>query len=70
MPTVERKARVPDELLNAAREHHPELASESTAVLIRAGLAALAGIAIGEIVGQLRGKARTSRVPVPGKTDN
>jgi hypothetical protein len=65
MPTAQRKARIPRELEDAARARHPELADESVSVLIRAGLALLAGIAINEVIGQLRGKGRTSRVPVP-----
>jgi hypothetical protein len=70
MPTDARKVRIPRELEEAARAHHPELADETVSVLIRAGLALLADIAIKDVVGQLRGKARTSPVPVPGKADD
>jgi len=66
MPTEARKVRIPRELEDAARAAHPELADETASVLVRAGLALLAGFAIHEVVGQLRGQGRTSRVPVPG----
>jgi hypothetical protein len=57
--------RIPDELIDAVRATHPELAQESKAVIIRAALLIAAGIAIGQIAGELRGNTASARIPVP-----
>jgi hypothetical protein len=69
MATPTRTAHIPPGLESAARANHPELANEPVAVLIRAGLAVLAGIAISDVIGQVRGRGRTSRLPDPSRTD-
>jgi hypothetical protein len=67
MPTPSSAIRIPPELEAAARAGHPELANENISVLVRAGLAVLAGLAVGEVIGQLRGKGRGSRLPIPSQ---
>jgi hypothetical protein len=69
MGTPPMTVRVPTELLSAAKTAHPELANETDSVLIRAGLAMLAGIAISKVIGELRGKGQTNRVPIPGQSN-
>jgi hypothetical protein len=65
MGTPPMSVRIPNELMNAAKAAHPELANESDSVILRAGLTVLAGIAIGKVIGELRGKGQTNRVPIP-----
>ena len=45
-PTPRVAARIPDDLMNAARARSPELADASPSLLIRIGLAVLAGFTV------------------------
>ncbi len=67
MGTPPLSVRIPNELMNAAKAAHPELANESDSVIIRAAVAIMAGIAVGKVIGELRGKGQTNRVPMPGQ---
>lgn len=59
MPTRYAAARVPDELTAAVRQARPELADASASVLIRAGLAVLAGYGPEEAISKARGAGAT-----------
>ena len=50
MPTKQQSVRVPDGLERAARARHPELGDAPTAVLLRIGLALLAGVSLSEAI--------------------
>jgi hypothetical protein len=68
MPTRQQTVRMPDGLEQAVRSRHPELADEPLALLIRAGLAVLAGWSLTEAVNGLRGRARyDGRIRLPDK---
>jgi hypothetical protein len=49
-------ARVPESLIDAAKANHPELADETMSVIIRVGLAVLAGVAISKAIDSVKNK--------------
>ena len=64
MPTRQLNVSIPEGLEAAVRANRADLADEPTSVLVRAGLAVLAGIAVSQVMS----KHRTQRVP-DGVTD-
>ena len=64
MPTRQMHVTIPPALEAAARANRTDLADAPTSVLVRAGLAVLAGIAVSQVASQYR----TQRVP-DGVTD-
>jgi hypothetical protein len=59
-------ARIPAELEAAARKAHPELAGQPISLVLRVGLAVLAGLSVGEAITRVRGKSGT-QLPDPLK---
>jgi hypothetical protein len=55
MATRQTQTRIPEGLEAAVREAQPDLANEALSVLVRVGLAVLAGYGVAEALGKVKG---------------